>query len=136
MTSGLSLSLKVLRFLEPSDVQVAFDSGTSSGVFRFLTCRQAVLGLETDLFAATPFVLVPAFFCRLRGAGRRRVACRDDGSCRAFRWVTWTLAAILFLGCAFRWLWWFMLAATGTRWSFCIGMVAGTCYAAQLDCCD
>ena len=43
------------------------------------------VGRETDLLAATPYVLVPAFFAAYVGVSRsgqpccRRVACRDDG---------------------------------------------------------
>ena len=39
----------------------AFDSGTVSGVSG-LDLPSSRVGLETDLPAATPFVLVPAFF--------------------------------------------------------------------------
>ena len=44
-----------------ADVQVAFDSGSASGVLG-LDLPSSLVGLETDLLAATPFVLVLAFF--------------------------------------------------------------------------
>ena len=45
---------------------MAFDSGTASGVLG-LDLPSSRVGLETDLLAATPFVLVPAFFAACVG---------------------------------------------------------------------
>ena len=49
-----------------ADVQVAFDSGTVSGVLG-LDLPSSRVGWETDLLAATPFVLEPAFFAAYVG---------------------------------------------------------------------
>ena len=49
-----------------ADVQVAFDSGSASGVFG-IDLPSSHVGLENDLLAATPFVLVPAFFAAYVG---------------------------------------------------------------------
>ena len=88
------------------------------------------VGRETDLLAATPFVLVPAFFAAYVGwpsflavdspdaaallaatmvhaelSGFFSWACRDDGSCRTFRWLRDACCDAV-LGCALRWLRW------------------------------
>ena len=71
------------------------------------------VGWETDLLAATPFVLVPAFFAafvrwlalvsRSGQPSYRRVACRDDGLCRAFRGSSWACRFVArFLSAWFR----------------------------------
>ena len=66
---GLSLNSKACvpgAVSGNADVQVAFDSGSASGVFG-LDLPSSRVGMENDLLAATPFVLVPAFFAAFVG---------------------------------------------------------------------
>ena len=63
---GLTLNCVPGAVSGNADVQVAFDSGSASGVLG-LNLPSSSVGLESDLLAATPFVLVPAFFAAFVG---------------------------------------------------------------------
>ena len=66
---GLSLNSKACvpgAVSGNADVQVAFASGSASGVLG-LDLPSSRVGLETDLLATTPFVPVPAFFAAFVG---------------------------------------------------------------------
>ena len=123
---GLSLNSKACvpgAVSGNADVQVAFDSGSASGVFGLdlPSCR---VGLENDLLAATPFVLVPAFFAAFVGWPSFQVACPVAAALIAATMVYAALSGVLLglaampfhaavvtrccdacLGCAFRRLW-------------------------------
>ena len=88
------------------------------------------VGWETDMLAATPFVLVPAFFAACVGWPSLSFLAVDSPVaaallaatmvCGALSWVLRGLAALQICG----------YVTMGTRWSFCFGTVAATCYAA------
>ena len=152
---GLSLNSKACvpgAVSGNADVQVAFDSGSASGVLG-LDLPSSRVGLETDLLAATPFVLVPAFFAAFVGwSSFLEVACPVAATLIAATMVCAALSGVLLglprcrfmlrfqvvtrcllrcsFGLRFQMAMVEMLVATGALWSFRQEMVAVTCYAA------